>query len=473
MKSLTILELEYKDDTSLYFEHFIELPYPCFLDSSAFNGTHAIYKDTFSRYDIITAAPAKHFTAFPGGKLIIDDFVDQTKRQVTTNTPLSYLSESLERMSLIEQSAENSDLPFQGGLVGFWSYELCEQLEPERILPRDNDTPHISVGLYHWALVTDHKKRSTSLVFHPDIPEKIKAQVLQSLDTERKAVNSSSFKLLKAFEPTQSRAEYQTAFQAIQDYIAAGDCYEVNLTQRFTTHHTGDTWEAYKKLRTTTLAPYSGYIRRPDMAILSHSPEQFIRLKEGKVSTNPIKGTRPRGLTPESDLAIANELKSSEKDQSENLMIVDLLRNDLGKVCKTGSVSVPRLFALESYANVHHLVSTVNGELDDHHSPVDLLESTFPGGSITGAPKIRSMEIIRELEPVARTIYCGSIGYISCDGTMDTSIAIRTILSKDGELHCWGGGAIIADSDCDSEYEESITKVRNLMNGLEDHFLAR
>ena len=172
------------------------------------------------------------------------------------------------------------------------------------------------------------------------------------------------------------------------------------------------------------------------------------------------------------DQAIAHELQHCQKDQAENLMIVDLLRNDLGKVCKIGTVSVPRLFALESYTNVHHLVSTVTGELADGHDAFDLLASTFPGGSITGAPKIRSMEIIRELEPVARSVYCGSIGYISADGTMDTSIAIRTILAKDGEMHCWGGGAIVADSDWKSEYQESVTKVSNLMMGLESHLCA-
>ncbi|MGB0360949.1 MAG: anthranilate synthase component I family protein, partial [Endozoicomonas sp.] len=393
MNSLTILELEYKDDSSLYFEHFLELPYPCFLDSSAFNGQRSIYKDTFSRYDILTAAPTKYFTSFSRHELIIEDFITSTKRQVYTNSPLSCLTDSLQEMSQVNEA----DLPFSGGLVGFWGYELGEQLEPERILPRDNSTPHISVGLYHWALVTDHKDQVTKLILHPDINESIKKQVLHGIDSQRDKIKIDNFQMLTPFTPTQNRKEYEASFRVIQNYIASGDCYEVNLTQRFTASYTGDTWSAFKTLRTATLAPYSAYIKRPDLEILSHSPEQFIRLKSGNVTTNPIKGTRPRGLTPESDKAIAEELKSSKKDQAENLMIVDLLRNDLGKVCKTGSVHVPRLFALESYANVHHLVSTITCELDDEHGPVDLLENTFPGGSITGTPKIRSMEIIREL----------------------------------------------------------------------------
>lgn len=463
MKTLTILELEYKSDTSLYFEYFVNLPYACFLDSSVFDGGKAIYKDHFSRYDIITATPTMHFTFTTEGKLIIEDLVQQKTDSLLEPHPFSFLSSQLQGMSKVE----NLGLPFAGGLVGFWGYELCEWLEPDRIVPRDISTPLMSVGLYHWALISDHKERRTCLVFHPDITESLKRDIVEMIGQLSDPAAWQNFQLLDRFQPTQTREEYQSAFQRIKDYIASGDCYEVNLTQRFTAPYRGDPWSAFKKLRTVTKAPYSAFIARPDLTILSHSPEQFIRLNKGHVSTNPIKGTRSRGASPEEDRAIADELQHSQKDQSENLMIVDLLRNDLGKVCQTGSISVPRLFALESYANVHHLVSTVTGKLLDDLDALCLLKSTFPGGSITGAPKIRSMEIIRELEPVARTVYCGSIGYISCDGNMDTSITIRTILAKDGELHCWGGGAIVADSDCESEYQESITKVRNLMTTLE------
>ncbi|WP_257263283.1 aminodeoxychorismate synthase component I [Endozoicomonas sp. ONNA2] len=465
MKTLTILELEYKEDSSLYFEHFIHLPYPCFLDSSVFDGDQAVYKNHSSRYDIMTAAPELYFTFTSEGHLIVEDLIQHKSETLSKAEPFAQLSNRLGKMS----SVDNPGLPFVGGMVGFWGYELCEHLEPDRIAHRDISTPLMSVGLYQWALISDHKERRACLVFHPDISAAWKTEILNTIDPMRRQPDRSPFKLLNTFIPTQTSAEYQCAFQQIQDYIAAGDCYEVNLTQRFTAPYRGNPWEAFKKLRTVTKAPYSAFILRPDLAILSHSPEQFIRLENGHVSTKPIKGTRPRGRSAEEDRAFAQELQHSQKDQSENLMIVDLLRNDLGKVCKTGTVTVPRLFALESYANVHHLVSTVKGQLRCDHDAFDLLRSTFPGGSITGAPKIRAMEIIRELEPVARTVYCGSIGYISCDGNMDTSITIRTILAKDGELHCWGGGAIVADSDCESEYQESITKVRNLMNTLETY----
>ena len=465
MKNLTIMKLAYQEDASRYFEHFVHLPYSCFLDSSVFDGHKAQCKSGASRYDIMTAEPAKHYTITANGELIVLDRVAGTTDSCAFQEPLDLLTEDLKSMS----QTDPKGLPFTGGIAGFWGYELCEQFE--RIAHRDTSTPHMSVGLYHWALIIDHKERCATLVFHPDIQPSLQDRILAIL-SGGKPQSSERFSLPAPFKPTQSQDEYRRSFEQIQQYISAGDCYEVNLTQRFTAPYCGCSWEAYRHLRTATQAPYSAYLSHPDFAILSQSPEQFIRLKDSKVTTNPIKGTRPRGTTVDEDQAIAQELQHSPKDQAENLMIVDLLRNDLGKVCKIGSVSVPRLFALESYTNVHHLVSTVTGELADDHDAVALLASTFPGGSITGAPKIRSMEIIRELEPVARSVYCGSIGYISADGSMDTNITIRTILAKDGELHCWGGGAIVADSDWESEYQESITKVNNLMKALEFYMTA-
>ena len=460
MKNLTIKELAYQEDASRYFEHFVHLPYACFFDSSVFDGQQAQCRSGGSRYDIMTAEPAKHFTVTADGELIVQDRIAGTTDHRAFEKSLDLLTEELQSMS----RTDSQGLPFTGGMAGFWGYELCEQFE--RIAHRETSTPHMSVGLYHWALIIDHKQRRASLVFHPDIQPTLPDRILALLESDP-CHRAERFRLLARFTPTQSRHEYQHSFEQIQQYISAGDCYEVNLTQRFTAPYRGCSWEAYRHLRTVTQAPYSAYLGHPDFAILSQSPEQFIRLKEGVVTTNPIKGTRPRGATAEEDQAIAQELQHCPKDQSENLMIVDLLRNDLGKVCKIGTVSVPKLFALESYTNVHHLVSTVTGELADDHGAIDLLASSFPGGSITGAPKIRSMEIIRELEPVARSVYCGSIGYISADGSMDTSITIRTILAQNGELHCWGGGAIVADSDCDAEYQESITKIHNLMTALE------
>lgn len=457
MKKLTILELEYQKDSGSYFERFIDLPFPCLLDSCA-----ASYQVDYSRYDIITAAPSITVVTSATGETSLKHWTNKPMQPIDDKEPFSLLSNLIQNMT----SVESENLPFAGGVLGYWSYELCEQLEPEKIIPRNTGKPLMEVGLYHWALITDHHACQSRLIFHPDIEPELKQQILAALDQPYRSVGH--FHLDSDFSTTQSKEQYQQAFQQIQDYIASGDCYEVNLTQEFSAQCSGDTWSAYKQLRTISPAPYSAYIKTPSVNILSHSPERFIRLKDRQVETHPIKGTRPRGVTPEQDRANAEELLKSPKDRSENLMIVDLMRNDLGRVCEIGSIQVSRLFGLESYANVHHLVSTVSGTLPKDSNAFELLASTFPGGSITGAPKIRSMEVIRELEPVARSVYCGAIGYASCCGNMDTSITIRTMVAFDDRIHCWGGGAIVADSNCEEEYQESVTKVKNLMNALEN-----
>ena len=230
----------------------------------------------------------------------------------------------------------------------------------------------------------------------------------------------------------------------------------------------GSPWTAYQHLRQACPTPFAGYLTLGgDNAILSLSPERFLRVSQGQVETRPIKGTRPRGSEPSSDQAAARELLASIKDRAENLMIVDLLRNDLGRSCATGSVRVPELFSLESYPNVHHLVSSITARLAPGKDALDLLLGSFPGGSITGAPKIRAMQIIDELEPTRRAIYCGSLLYVDCRGEMDSSICIRTLLIRGGRASCWGGGGIVLDSDWQAEYQESITKVRVLLETLQ------
>ena len=276
------------------------------------------------------------------------------------------------------------------------------------------------------------------------------------------------FKLLEHFQSDTSEAEYLQCFARIQAYIQAGDCYQVNYAQRFRAGYQGSPWTAYQALRAACPTPFSGYQTLPDGgAIISLSPERFLRISEGQVETRPIKGTRPRHTDAERDKAQADALLGSSKDRAENLMIVDLLRNDLGRSCTVGSVRVPELFALESYPNVHHLVSAVTGELAADKDALDLIAGSFPGGSITGAPKIRAMQIIDELEPTRRALYCGSLLYLDVRGEMDSSIAIRSLLAKDGQISCWGGGGIVADSNGQAEYQESITKVRVLLETLE------
>lgn len=287
------------------------------------------------------------------------------------------------------------------------------------------------------------------------------------LSEEHPFTPTTPFRLGSDFVSNLPRADYMSAFARVQEYILAGDCYQINLTQRFSADCEGDPFHAYRALRRLATTPFSAYLESEDGAILSLSPERFLRVSSsGEVETRPIKGTRPRGRDAAEDRALAAALADSNKDRAENLMIVDLLRNDLGKVCRAGSVKVPELFAIESYPNVHHLVSAVTGQLADGFTSLDLLRHCFPGGSITGAPKIRAMEIIDELEPQRRSIYCGSIGYISADGGMDTSICIRTLLAQNGSIHCWAGGGIVTDSDGADEYQESFDKVNNLLDGL-------
>jgi para-aminobenzoate synthetase component 1 len=233
----------------------------------------------------------------------------------------------------------------------------------------------------------------------------------------------------------------------------------------------GDPLLAYLRLRQTSHSPFSAYLASgPDAAVLSLSPERFLSVTNGVVLTQPIKGTRPRGRTPDEDRQLAESLRTSAKDRAENLMIVDLLRNDLGSRCETGSVQVQSLFELQSYTAVHHLVSSVTGRLRRGDHALALLRACFPGGSITGAPKIRAMEIIDELEPDHRSVYCGSVVWTGFDGNMDSSIAIRTLLCESGHIYCWGGGGIVADSDGDQEYQETLDKISLLISTLEDIF---
>jgi para-aminobenzoate synthetase component 1 len=255
----------------------------------------------------------------------------------------------------------------------------------------------------------------------------------------------------------------------VRDSIIAGDIFQANLSQRFEAPLADDAWTFYRRLRARSRAPFGAFFELPDAAILSTSPERFLRVdREGHVETRPIKGTRPRGVGPEHDAALGPSLIESEKDRAENLMIVDLMRNDLSRVCLPGTVRVPELFALERYATVHHLVSTIVGTLPPDRDAFDLLRHAFPGGSITGAPKIRAMEIIAECEPTVRGVYCGTIGYWSVTGASDTSIAIRTAVAADGRVTFSAGGGIVADSDPDREYRETLDKARAFIDVVED-----
>ena len=404
------------------------------------------------RYDLLSAWPEAELTLQP----------DESGRDF-----LQRLRNSLQQLGNAALP-DAYELPFAGGLIGYLSYDFGRQLEqlPAHALD-DLHLPDARLGLYAWALITDHQAATSQLVFHPSLEPAQRDRLIQLFSQPAPQLNRA-FSLKQPMQPDISASQYQQALSKIHDYIQAGDCYQVNYTQRFSAQCEGDAWTAYCALRQACPTPFSGFMSlADDNAILSLSPERFVRVSHHQVETRPIKGTRPRGKNSAEDAANAAELLASPKDRAENLMIVDLLRNDLGRTCRTGSVRVPELFTLESYPNVHHLVSSVVGELADGKDALDLIGDSFPGGSITGAPKIRAMQIIDELEPTRRSLYCGSLLYLDVRGEMDSSIAIRSLLVKDGRVSCWGGGGIVADSDWQDEYQESITKVKVLLDTLQ------
>ncbi|MFM5356230.1 aminodeoxychorismate synthase component I [Aeromonas veronii] len=414
---------------------------------------------TDNGFDIITADPLATL---------------ETRGEVTTlriganiskhhEDPLALLAHTQQQL-LGELDLCATHLPFIGGALGLFGYDLGRRFERLPVqAAADIAVPDMAVGIYDWALLRNVATGDWQLVHWGD-----KAGLANRLAwlEQQQAKPAPSFALQGSWQSNMSRAEYGEKFARIQEYLAAGDCYQINLTQRFSAPYQGDEWQAYCLLATANKAPFSAFIRLPDSALLSLSPERFLLLDGRHIETKPIKGTRPRHPDPATDRQVALELAQADKDRSENLMIVDLLRNDIGRVSRPGSVSVPHLFAVESFPAVHHLVSTIHGELDARWQGVDLLRACFPGGSITGAPKIRAMEIIEELEPQRRNAYCGSIGYLSQHGRMDTSICIRTLIAEAGRLHCWAGGGIIADSDADSEYQETYDKVARILPPL-------
>jgi para-aminobenzoate synthetase component 1 len=324
----------------------------------------------------------------------------------------------------------------------------------------------MAVGIYKWAVIVDHQKQKSRLVGHDCDDQQWQALIAQFSHLPEPQ-EYDAFKVISAIKSNMDKSCYTLAFNRIKQYLKEGDCYQVNLTQRFVAECEGNPWTAYLLLRKLNAAPFSCYLNLPEVQILSSSPERFLKLAKDIVETKPIKGTRPRKQDNAEDQEQIKLLESSHKDKAENLMIVDLLRNDISKTCKKGSVKVPSIFTIESYATVHHLVSTVTGILADNQHATDLLKSCFPGGSITGAPKIRAMEIIEELEPNRRGVYCGAIGYIGFNGNMDTNIAIRTLVHSKNTIRFWAGGGIVNDSVVDDEYQESFDKAAAMLDLLQ------
>lgn len=436
----------------------------CFLDS-------AMRHDTLGRYSYVAASPFATLTVSKGEVFWNDERISQPALQVIRD-----------RLELYAQPTIPGLPPFQGGAIGYFSYEFGHLLErlPQAASPVFGSIPETEL-LFHDAVVAfDHLERKTWIIA-TGLPETGEARAnrakakADALDNDLAASPQDTTPGHRQVIPRADWASnftphsYAYAVRAVVGAILAGDIFQANISQRYTASlpEAFDSWTFYRRLRDTNPAPFAAFIDRGSTAIASSSPERFLKVSGERVETRPIKGTARRADTPEDDSARAQTLLASEKDRAENVMIVDLLRNDLSRVCLAGSVETPELCVLETYAGVHHLVSAVTGTLQPDKRATDLLAASFPGGSITGAPKIRAMEIITGIEQDERGIYCGAIGYLGFNGEADTSIAIRTVLFHNGHAAFQTGGGITALSDPEAEYAETLDKADRIFRAFE------
>jgi len=451
MNSCRHIAVPYRADTSAALSQLAGWPFAVALDSAG--------RD---RWDIVSARPRWILQCDAAGKW---------SAQGTAPPSITGSNSDILRRAfgaVTSEDAADRSLPFSGGLIGFLGYEFAHDSHGIDVLPQDHhNLPLALLAHFEWALVTDHSTKQTWLTLQPgiDTVTTSKLTALFRADHAHVAQKSASGPADADIE----RDEYMRNIAAIKRYLLEGDCYQVNFTQRYHAAFDGDPIDAFTQLRQAVPSPFCAYIDLGQQQILSVSPERFVQCENGIAMTQPIKGTRPRDEDATIDRANADELLHSAKDRAENIMIVDLLRNDLGKVCEPGSINVDTLCELQSFANVHHLVSTISGTLQNGQTAADLLLACFPGGSITGAPKRRAMQIINELERFRRNIYCGSVFYFGIDGRFDSSIAIRTLLCGDGEIVGWAGGGIVADSDAELEYAECEQKIRPLFEALLPH----
>jgi para-aminobenzoate synthetase component 1 len=469
---------------------FLDLPWLLLLDSAS-AGVGAADTHALGRYSFLSADPAAVVRSKGSLVQVLEDGAWRAAAGDALDVARGWLAD-------MRVEPAPGVPPFQGGVAGYIGYDygaVLERIPPPRY--DDLALPDVVLGLYDWVIAWDHQAGTAWLVSlgapAPSGQRPRRAETRRRLVLERLGSagprTASPLASSRGGEPwprgqpapaypsdaaadlglrsTFTHRGYLDAVARVREYIVAGDIFQANLSQRFQAPLRSPSFELYRRLRRRNPAPFAAYLAFDEVTVLSASPERFLRLDPGRqVETRPIKGTRPRGLGPMHDAALGRALAESEKDRAENVMIVDLLRNDLSRVCRPGTVRVPELFALEQHPTVHHLVSTVVGELEPQADAVDLVRAAFPGGSITGAPKVRAMEIIAELEPTRRGVYCGSIGYLSATGAMDTSIVIRTFVQREAEVYFQAGGGIVADSDPELEYRETLDKAAGLIATL-------
>ena len=450
MNNTHLISLPYVSDSSIYFEAIANDPWSCYLDSGIQDDLDENISDK-SRYDIIVSHPFI--------KIIADESTvsieENNLKKITKENPFNVLEGILANFNI-----EETSLPFTGGALGYFSYELSQSS-----IKNNKDhvgMPLMMIGIYDWALIIDHQEKTACIASH--LINKDTKDYLTTLTKKLKSVkpNNQLFKINSNIKSLLNFEAYDLMVNKILSFIKEGDVYQINISNKYIVSCEGNSWTGYKKLREINRAPFMAYFHFDDFDILCGSPERFIQSHSKRVETRPIKGTEPRDINPIKDKENAEKLLASEKDRAENLMIVDLLRNDLSKNCIPGSVNVKALCELKSYSNVHHLESIIEGVLKPHSTLTKLLKDCFPGGSITGTPKKRSMEIISDLEPHRRDIYCGSIGYIGFNHNMDTNIAIRTLVRKDNNIHFYSGGGIVAQSNSKNEFDEISFKASNI-----------
>ncbi|WP_426711045.1 aminodeoxychorismate synthase component I [Cetobacterium sp. SF1] len=453
---MLIKEFKTSKNSIEIFENFLEDDYAIFLDSQR-------DEKKLGRYSIIASNPFIKIISKNQQVTII--YVEQNKKEIiTTTSSLSELSNLLEKYKI----SYDGDFPFIGGALGHFSYDLLEEIEKINISQEDDlNIPDFNFGIYNEAIVIDNlfnKKYIIAQSFVNNIDERIKN--IENKICQKKIFKNIFYDKNSKIENCIEKEEYIKAIEIVKENIEMGNVYQINYTQRFQCQLNKSPFTLYKRLGETNKAPFASYLSLEEYQIVSSSPERFIRVQNRKIDTRPIKGTIARGKTEIEDFNNKNILKNSKKDQSELLMIVDLERNDLGKICKTGSVKVDELFHIEEYATVFQQIANVEGILKDNIDLKEILQGTFPGGSITGAPKIKAMELIGKLEKTKRNIYTGSIGYISFNGNIDFNIVIRTVLCKNNMAYFQVGGGIVWDSDAEAEYEESLLKGKALKEAL-------
>jgi para-aminobenzoate synthetase component 1 len=427
--------------------------YISFLDSSS--------KDTkLNRYSYIAINPFARFISKGKQVTVFESGVSS----IIEGNPIKVVQSLMDKY----HQKYDVDAVFTGGAIGYFSYDLGRIFEKiESIADDDKEIPDIYLAFYHGVIVHDHLEGG---VYYRDYNRDGNAQEryehIETLLKNQRDMNLEKFQLTALLETNMSIETYKDSVKKIRKYIKQGDIYQANMTRRYQAPYRGDLRELYIRLRQKNPAPFSAFLETGDLTILSSSPERFFEVRGDIIRTRPIKGTAPRGKTYEEDERNKNNLLESEKDKAELLMIVDLERNDLGRIAEIGSVKVSELFALETYETVFHLVATVEAKLNRGNNLETLLRAMFPGGSITGAPKIRAMEIIEELEPTRRNIYTGSIGYLDFNGNIDLNIAIRTLIAKDDFISYQVGGGIVWDSEEELEYQETLHKGKALMEVL-------